>query len=48
MYCPTHEIVPVPAEELPVLLPDDVEFRRQASPHFASTRGSCDDLSHLR
>jgi leucyl-tRNA synthetase len=27
MYCPTHEIVPVPAEELPVLLPDDVEFR---------------------
>ena len=27
MYCPTHGIVPVPAEELPILLPDDVEFR---------------------
>ena len=27
MYCSTHGIVPVPAEDLPVLLPDDVEFR---------------------
>ncbi len=27
VYCPTHGIVPVPASELPVLAPDDVEFR---------------------
>jgi leucyl-tRNA synthetase len=27
MYCPSDGIVPVPVEELPVLLPDDVEFR---------------------
>jgi len=27
MYCPTHGIVGVPTEELPILLPDDVEFR---------------------
>jgi len=27
MYCPTHGIVPVPADELPILLPEDVEFR---------------------
>ena len=27
MYCPTHGIVPDPIEELPILLPDDVEFR---------------------
>ena len=26
VYCPDHGIVPVPAEELPVLAPDDVEF----------------------
>ena len=27
VYCPTDGIVPVPDEELPVLAPDDVEFR---------------------
>ena len=27
VYCPTHGIVPVPEDQLPVLLPDDVEFR---------------------
>ena len=27
MYCPNDGIVPVPADELPILLPDDVEFR---------------------
>ncbi len=26
IYCPTHGAVPVPDEDLPVLLPDDVEF----------------------
>jgi leucyl-tRNA synthetase len=26
VYCPTHGAVPVPEEELPVLLPDDVQF----------------------
>jgi leucyl-tRNA synthetase len=27
VYCPDHGAVPVPAEQLPVLAPDDVEFR---------------------
>jgi leucyl-tRNA synthetase len=27
VYCPTHGVVPVPDSELPVLAPDDVEFR---------------------
>jgi leucyl-tRNA synthetase len=27
LYCPTDGIVPVPRDELPVLLPEDVEFR---------------------
>lgn len=27
VYCPEHGIVPVPEEQLPVLAPDDVEFR---------------------
>jgi leucyl-tRNA synthetase len=27
VHCPTHGIVPVPEDQLPVLLPDDVEFR---------------------
>jgi leucyl-tRNA synthetase len=27
IYCPEHGIVPVPEDQLPVLLPDDVEFR---------------------
>jgi leucyl-tRNA synthetase len=27
VHCPVHGIVPVPEEQLPVLLPDDVEFR---------------------
>ncbi|HEV3281478.1 MAG TPA: leucine--tRNA ligase [Acidimicrobiales bacterium] len=26
VYCPAHGIVPVPADQLPVLAPDDVEF----------------------
>jgi leucyl-tRNA synthetase len=26
IYCPDHGVVPVPADELPVLAPDDVEF----------------------
>ena len=27
VYCPDHGIVPVPVDELPILLPEDVEFR---------------------
>ena len=27
VYCPSHGIVPVPLDQLPVLAPDDVEFR---------------------
>ncbi len=27
VYCPTHGIAPVPVGELPILLPEDVEFR---------------------
>jgi leucyl-tRNA synthetase len=27
VYCPEHGIVPIPEDQLPVLLPDDVEFR---------------------
>ena len=27
VYCPEHGAVPAPVEELPILLPDDVEFR---------------------
>jgi leucyl-tRNA synthetase len=27
VYCPDHGIVPVPVDQLPVLAPDDVEFR---------------------
>jgi leucyl-tRNA synthetase len=27
VYCPDHGVVPVPEEQLPVLAPDDVEFR---------------------
>jgi len=27
VYCPTDGIVPVPADQLPVLLPDDVDYR---------------------
>ena len=27
VYCPADGVVPVPAEELPILLPDNVEFR---------------------
>jgi leucyl-tRNA synthetase len=27
IYCPTDGIVPVPVEDLPILLPEDVEFR---------------------
>ena len=27
VYCPTHGIAPVPVEELPILLPENVEFR---------------------
>jgi leucyl-tRNA synthetase len=27
VYCPTHGIAPVPAQELPILLPENVEFR---------------------
>jgi leucyl-tRNA synthetase len=27
VYCPTDGIVPVPVEDLPILLPEDVEFR---------------------
>jgi leucyl-tRNA synthetase len=27
VYCPTHDIVPVPEDQLPVRLPEDVEFQ---------------------
>ena len=27
VYCPTHGMAPVPVEELPILLPENVEFR---------------------
>jgi leucyl-tRNA synthetase len=30
VYCPTHDIVPVPEAQLPVLLPEDVEFQASA------------------
>jgi leucyl-tRNA synthetase len=45
VYCPEHGAVPVPAEELPILLPDDVEFRPTGeSPlrfHEAFLRTTC-------
>jgi leucyl-tRNA synthetase len=30
VYCPTHDIVPVPEDQLPVRLPEDVEFQVSA------------------
>jgi leucyl-tRNA synthetase len=30
VYCPTHQMVPVPEEDLPVRLPEDVEFQGSA------------------
>ena len=38
--CPEHGIVPVPEDQLPVLAPDDVEFRPTGSPRWPPTRGS--------
>jgi leucyl-tRNA synthetase len=46
VYCPTHDIVPVPEDQLPVRLPEDVEFQVSAeaegnplasSPSFVNT-----------
>jgi len=32
IHCPTHGAVPVPAKDLPVQLPDDIEFDRPGNP----------------
>ena len=41
VYCPDHGIVPVPETELPVLLPDDVEFLPTGESPCAATQRSC-------
>ena len=40
VYCPQHGIVPVPDDELPVLAPDDVEFRPTGESPLRTTRAS--------
>jgi len=39
VYCPAHEAVPVPADQLPVLAPDDVEFAPTGQSPLAEHRG---------
>ncbi len=39
VYCPDHGVVPVPIEQLPVLAPDDVEFRPTGESPLATHAG---------
>ncbi|MGO9027445.1 MAG: leucine--tRNA ligase [Acidimicrobiales bacterium] len=39
VYCPDHGIVPVPEDQLPVLAPDDVEFRPTGESPLATNDG---------
>ncbi len=36
VYCPTHGMVPVPEDQLPVLLPDVADYRPKGKPPLAS------------
>ena len=40
VHCPTHGEVAVPEDHLPVLLPDDVDFRPGGESPLARHRGS--------
>ena len=49
VYCPDHGIVPLPETELPVLLPDDVEFLPTGESPLRSDAGvPVDDVPDLR
>ena len=48
VYCPTDGIVPVPEDELPVLLPEDAEFSRPGSRRWRGTRLRERDLPEVR
>ena len=39
VYCPDHGVVPVPTDQLPVLAPDDVEFRPTGQSPLATHAG---------
>ncbi|HEX3793490.1 MAG TPA: leucine--tRNA ligase [Acidimicrobiales bacterium] len=39
VYCPTHGVVPVPVEQLPIVAPDDVEFLPTGQSPLASHEG---------